>query len=458
MDIRKIESVHFIAIGGSVMHNLALALKKMGMRISGSDDEIYEPAAGKLKSGGIEANIGWQPEKMDASIDLVVLGMHAKADNPELAKAKSLKLPIVSFPDFIRRWSANQQRIVIGGSHGKSSITALAMHVLNQLNKKFDYLIGAEVEGFSLTVSLSDAPIIIIEGDEYLASKLDPVAKFLKYDHHIGLISGIAWDHKNVFPSFEDYTQQFEQFADKTPKAGSIIYNEKDLLAKKIGEKEREDVRKVPYGVHDAVIKNGVTYLKTKDYGEVKISVFGDHNLENIGAVLALVKLLGIEEKAFYQAVQTFTGAKKRLEIVKQQGNDKLFKDYAHSPSKLEATTTALKKQFADSKVVVAYELHTFSSLNKEFIKEYKNTLSKADEAFIFINPHNIKNSHTDDLTTTEIQEAFNNTELTLFTDKHKLVEAMKKAKTTEKNIFALLSSGNFDGLDIEEVSHKLIA
>jgi len=257
------------------MHNLALALHKRNIKVTGSDDEIYEPAAGKLKSAGLNPSIGWNSDQLHTDLDAVILGMHAKEDNPELKKAQQLGLPIFSFPEFVRELSANKQRIVIGGSHGKSTITAMIMHCLKSAGKTFDYLVGAEVEGFDLTVQISEAAIIIIEGDEYLASKLDPQPKFLKYDHHIGVISGIKWDHKNVFPTFEDYAKQFDLFADKTPKAGSLVYCEEDNLANIVGAKEREDVRKLPYAAHEATIKNGVTYLKTKDHGEVRIPVFG---------------------------------------------------------------------------------------------------------------------------------------------------------------------------------------
>ncbi|PTB91500.1 peptidoglycan synthetase, partial [Marivirga lumbricoides] len=278
MKLKDINKVHFIAIGGSVMHNLALALHKEGLKVSGSDDEIYEPAAGKLEKAGIKPENGWDAGRITADLDAVILGMHAQADNPELLKAKELGLKIYSFPEFIKKLSENKQRIVVGGSHGKSSITAMIMHVLKYAGKAFDYLVGAELEGFDLTVSISDAPIIIIEGDEYLSSKLDPVSKFLKYDHHIGIISGIEWDHKNVFPTLDDYTKQFDDFADKTPKAGSLIYCEADNLANIVGSKEREDVRKLPYNAHPSEIKDGKTYLITPDKDKVEVKVFGKHN------------------------------------------------------------------------------------------------------------------------------------------------------------------------------------
>ncbi len=458
MDIKTIKSVHFIAIGGSVMHNMALALHEKGIKVSGSDDEIYEPAAGKLKNGGINAQVGWKPESINDSIDLVVLGMHAKEDNPELLKAKELGLPIYSFPEFIREWSENKQRIVVGGSHGKSTITSMIMHVLKHAGREFDYLVGAEVEGFPLTVSLSDAPVIVLEGDEYLASKLEPVAKFLKYEHHIGLISGIAWDHKNVFTTFNEYTKQFDLFADQTPKAGSLVFNEEDDLTNIVGSKEREDVRQVPYKTHEAVIKEGKTFLKTKDFGEIPVNVFGKHNLQNIAGALALLKLIGIEEKVFYEAIQSFKGAKNRLELLAENNGNIVFKDYAHSPSKVGATVDALKEQYANANLTIAYELHTFSSLNREFIKEYKGTLDKADQAFVYLNPKNLKLNDAAAFSEADIQKAFGNENIKFFEDVESLVAQVEASKTGDKNTFAFLSSGKFNQINLKELAEKLVS
>ena len=458
MDIKKIKKVHFIAIGGSVMHNLALALHKKGITVTGSDDEIYEPAASKLKNGGIEANVGWNPSKLTKDVDLVILGMHAKEDNPELAQAKELDIPLYSFPEFVRKWSENKQRIVIGGSHGKSTITAMLMHVLKKSGRAFDFLVGAEVEGFPLTVSLSDAPIILLEGDEYLSSKLEPVAKFLKYDHHIGVISGIAWDHKNVFKTFDEYTKQFDQFADKTPKAGSLVYNEEDNLVNIVGSKEREDVRKVPYKAHDAIIKEGKTYLKTNDHGEVPLKIFGHHNLQNISAALEVCKLIGLTEEKFYSAISSFEGAKNRLQVLAENNGSIAFKDYAHSPSKVGATVDALKKQYPDSHLVVAYELHTFSSLNREFIKEYKGTLDKADEALVYLNPKNLKLNDGNAFTQEDIQKAFDNNDLSFIQDDKELLSSLEKTKTEGKKVYAFLSSGKFNQLNLESTAEKLIS
>jgi UDP-N-acetylmuramate: L-alanyl-gamma-D-glutamyl-meso-diaminopimelate ligase len=456
MNLNHIKQVHFIAIGGSVMHNLALALHKIGIKVSGSDDEIYEPAAGKLKSAGLEASIGWDTNMIHKDLDAVILGMHAKADNPELLKAKELGVSIFSFPEFIRAVSANKQRIVIGGSHGKSTITAMIMHVLKSTEKEFDYLVGAEIEGFDLTVKISDAPIIIIEGDEYLASKLDPQPKFLKYDHHIGVISGIKWDHKNVFPTFEEYTKQFDLFADKTPKAGSLIYCEEDNLANIVGAKEREDVRKFPYSEHDSEIRDGVTYLKTQENGKIKIDVFGKHNLQNIKAAQEVCNIIGIPDDKFYESIASFKGAQNRLQLLAFGNGMKVYKDYAHAPSKLKATVNALHHQYPNGKICVAYELHTFSSLDREFLQEYKDTLKHADVSFIYVNPKNLKLEGQVPFTEEDFRTVFNKSDLQYFDDEQKLKEAILDQKGKVKTI-AFLSSGHFGDLNLEETAQAIV-
>lgn len=456
MDLNHSKQIHFIAVGGSVMHNLALALHKRNIKVTGSDDEIYEPAASKLKSAGLDISIGWDASKLHKDMDAVILGMHAKEDNPELKKAQELGLRIFSFPEFIREVSANKQRIVVGGSHGKSTITAMIMHVLKSAGKSFDYLVGAELEGFELTVQISDAPIIVIEGDEYLSSKLDPQPKFLKYDHHIGVISGIKWDHKNVFPTFDIYTKQFDLFADKTPKAGSIIYCEEDNLANIVGAKEREDVVKIPYVAHEAQIKNGKTYLLTKEDGTIEIDVFGKHNLQNIRAAYEVCHILGITNAKFYEAIASFKGAKNRLELLAENDGVKVYKDYAHAPSKLNAAVNALHEQYPQGKVCVAYELHTFSSLDKDFLKEYKDTMANADVSFIYINPANIKIEDGNSISEEDLKEAFNETDLKLFTDEEELKKALELQKG-KVSTFALLSSGHFGNLAIVDVAQNLV-
>ncbi|WMN06482.1 Mur ligase family protein [Marivirga arenosa] len=457
MNLDQINKIHFIAIGGSVMHNLAIALHKKNIHVTGSDDEIYEPAKGKLKAAGLTPSIGWDDSCITSDLDAVILGMHAKEDNPELKKAKELGLKIYSFPEFIREVSSNKQRIVIGGSHGKSTITAMIMHVLKSIGKPFDYLVGAELEGFDLTVQLSDAPIIIIEGDEYLSSKLDLTPKFLKYDHHIGVISGIKWDHKNVFPNLEDYTKQFDLFADKTPKAGSLVYCEEDNLANIVGAKDREDVRKVAYAAHDAEVVNGKTFLKTKDHGKVEVAVFGKHNLQNIKAAQEVCSILGVPSDKFYEAIKSFKGAKNRLELIAETSEVKVYKDYAHAPSKLRATVNALHYQFPDKKLCVAYELHTFSSLDKDFLKEYKDSLKHSDISFLYINPDNLKIDGGADINEDLLKNAFNDSELRFFNDDEKLKEAIL-AQKGKASTFTFLSSGHFGRLDLEQLAKEIVS
>lgn len=459
MNLHTINKVHFIAIGGSVMHNLALALFKKGFQVSGSDDEIYEPAAGKLEKAGIKPDPGWFADRITKDLDAVILGMHAKADNVELLKAKELGLRIYSFPEFIKEISENKQRIVIGGSHGKSSITAMIMHVLKDAGKSFDYLVGAEIEGFELTVSISSAAIIIIEGDEYLSSKLDPVPKFLRYDHHIGIITGIEWDHKNVYPTFDDYTKQFDDFADKTPKAGTLIYCEEDSLTNIVGSKEREDVRQIPYSAHPAKIKEGKTILTTKNNGEVPIAVFGKHNLQNIQAAFEVCKAVGVKEETFYQSIAKFKGANNRLTLLAESNQNFVYKDYAHAPSKLKATVSALHHQFPNNKLCIAYELHTFSSLDKEFMKEYKDTLKHADEALIFINPNNLKLKEGSGYKEEDLRVAFNKSNLKFFTDIDHLTNTMFNFKKANNTVtFAFLSSGHFNHINLKNISQELVS
>ncbi len=459
MNLENIEKVHFIAIGGSVMHNLALALHQMGIQVSGSDDEIYEPAAGKLEKAGIKPEPGWHSDRITPELDAVILGMHAQQDNIELLRARELGLNIYSFPEFIKKLSENKQRIVIGGSHGKSTITSMIMHVLKHAGKAFDYLVGAELEGFDLTVSISSAAIIVIEGDEYLSSKIDPVPKFLKYDHHIGVISGIEWDHKNVFPTVADYTKQFEAFADKTPKAGSLIYCEEDDLVNIIGSKDREDVRKIPYSAHKSEISEGQTVLITEDNGKVPIEIFGKHNLQNLRAAFEVCKVVGVKSEDFYKAIATFKGAANRLTLLDKANGNLVYKDYAHAPSKLKAAVNAMHHQFPDKKLCVAYELHTFSSLDPQYLKQYKGTLKNSDKAFVYVNPSNLKLKNGKSFNETDIQAAFDQGDIQFFDDTSKLINAMLNFKKENKQCtFAFLSSGHFNHIDFKTIAHELVS
>jgi UDP-N-acetylmuramate: L-alanyl-gamma-D-glutamyl-meso-diaminopimelate ligase len=448
--------IHFIAIGGAAMHNLALALLAQGHEITGSDDEIYEPSKSLLeKHGLLPAEFGWFPEKINQDIDNIVLGMHARADNPELLKAQELGLKIESYPSFIYEQSKNKQRIVIAGSHGKTSITSMILHVLKTLERKFDYLVGARIEGFDLMASITDAPIMIIEGDEYLASPIDRRAKFLLYQPHIALISGIAWDHINVYPTFESYTQAFENLVKEMPKAGHLFFDKTDKTLEAIAESCPEHCHSEGYKAHDSVIRNGQTFLKGNDGKEYGLQVFGEHTLKNLQGALHICTQLGVSETEFYTAIQSFKGAAKRLEWVGESDSQLLYKDFAHAPSKVKATTQALKAQFPQRKLVAALELHTFSSLNPAFLPEYKGTLADADIAIIYLSEHARAIKRMDKIEAETIQNYFNHPNLVVLREQEELKERILKQNQENQNLL-MMSSGTFDGLDFPGLATEL--
>jgi len=455
MEIGKQQRIHFIAIGGSVMHNLAIALNNNGFVVSGSDDEIFEPAAGNLEKNGILPDyVGWKPEVITRDLDAVILGMHARLDNPELKKARELDIPVFSFPDYIFNQSLNKQRIVIAGSHGKTTITAMILHVLKYLNRDFDYLIGAHVEGFETMVRLSKAPIIILEGDEYFSSPLDRVPKFLRYHHHIGLISGVAWDHMNVFPTFEDYVKQFDIFADATPKAGTLIYCEDDPMATVVCSKERTDVTTIDYKVPPYTIENG-TYILNTPEENVPLKIFGKHNMQNIAGAREVLKRIGVTNEQFNEAINSFKGAANRLELIKAFNTTSIFRDFAHAPSKVEATVNALKEQGGDKKLVACLELHTFSSLNKKFLPQYQDTLAAADLPIVYFNPKTIEHKKLEQITEAEIINNFKSSGLKVYTHSAQLREMLLNLDWHESNLL-LMSSGNFDGMDIQNLAEEI--
>lgn len=451
------QRVHFIAIGGSVMHNLALALHKKGYQVSGSDDEIFEPSKTRLqKAGLLPATMGWFPEKINKDLDAVILGMHARMDNPELLRAKELDLRIYSYPEYIYQQSLDKQRVVIAGSHGKTSITSMILHVLNFFNRKFDYVVGAQLEGFDLMVKLTeDAPVIIIEGDEYLTSPIDRTPKFLHYNHHIALISGVAWDHINVFPTFDEYVKQFELLADKSPKGGTLIFSENDDIAALICRKEREDVVRIEYSAHRHEIDNGQTYL-IHDFQKIPVQVFGKHNMKNISGAKAVCVKLGITEDMFYEAIQSFKGAANRLELLEKNTSTAIYKDFAHAPSKLKATTNAVKKQFISRELIAVLELHTFSSLNKDFLGQYKDTFKSADEPIVFFDPHTVEHKKLPEISPEEVRSAFNHPKLQVFTEKDKLKEHLLRKDWKNKNLL-LMSSGNFGGINVKDLAKEIV-
>lgn len=453
---QKSQKVHFIAIGGSVMHNLAIVLKHKGYHVTGSDDDIFEPSASRLKKAGIlpEKN-GWFPEKITADLDAVILGMHAKADNPELLKAQELNLNVYSYPEYIFEQSKEKQRIVIAGSHGKTTITSIILHVLNYHNREFDYLVGAQIEGFDTMVKLSDAPIIIIEGDEYLTSPLDKTPKFLKYHHHIGLISGIEWDHINVFPTIEDYVKQFDYFADATPKAGTLIYCEEDSMATVVCSKEREDVQRIEYKEYPSKIENGETFLVTPS-GDIPVQIFGKHNMQNLSGAKEVLKKIGITNKGFYKAITSFKGASNRLQLLGKKEGSAVYKDFAHAPSKLAATTRALRDQFTNRKLVACLELHTFSSLNKKFLSQYHGTFNKADIAIVYYSPNTLLLKNLENFSVADVKLAFNREDLMVFTDIIELKQFLLSLDWKDQNLL-MMSSGKFDGLDLKELSNEIL-
>ena len=451
------KKIHFIAVGGAVMHNLALALNKKGYQVTGSDDEINDPSRSRLAAVGIlPAELGWFPEKITVDLDAVILGMHAFVDNPELAKAQALGIKIYSFPEYIYEQSLNKQRVVIAGSHGKTSITSIILHVLKFYNRKFDYLVGAQIEGFDIMVELNDdSPVIIIEGDEYPESKIHLKSKFLFYHPHICLFSGIAWDHFNIFPTFESYVQTFEELADGLPKAGSIIYDETDDILKVIGEKERADVAKYPYKAHPYKVENGKCILLTKA-GEVPLEIFGEHNMKNLlGAKLILDKL-GITDEEFYTAIQRFSGASKRLEKLGENSNTLVYKDFAHAPSKLEATTNATKSLYPSRRLVACYELHTFSSLNKDFLPQYDQKMSDADVAVVFYSPHTLEMKRLPMISPEEIKSAFGDQNLLVFTDSQQLSNFLMSQNWHQSNLL-MMSSGTFGGMDLAKLTADVL-
>ncbi len=452
------QKIHFIAIGGSVMHNLAIALKQAGHEVTGSDDEIHDPSRTTLKSHGLLPDReGWNPDKIDKSLTAVILGMHARKDNPELLKAQELGLRIFSFPEYIYEQSRDKQRIVIAGSHGKTTITAIVIHVLNYYGRKFDYVIGARVKGVENSVKLSNAPIIVIEGDEYLSSALDPTPKFLRYRHHIGLISGIAWDHANVYHAEEEYMKQFDLFADETPKGGILIYCEQDSLALIIGKKDRADVQAISYRSHTHVRDNNGEFFLTDGKNRYPVKIFGSHNFQNISAAKEILKKIGITSERFLEAISTFEGASGRLEKVRENSISTIYKDFAHAPSKVKATVKAVKEISPERDLIACLELHTYSSLSKKFLPQYKDSMKSAQLQIVYYNPEKMKARNLEPLVESDIKESFNNPGIVVFDNAGKLEEFLGQQSLRNKDLL-MMSSGNFGGLDLNKLSEKLLS
>jgi len=457
MSTPKTQKVHFIAIGGSVMHSLAIALKIKGYQVSGSDDEIFDPSYSRLQAHGLlPKKNGWDPANIKPDLDAIILGMHAKNDNPELEKARELGLNIYSFPEYIRKQTDHKQRIVIAGSHGKTTITAIIMHVLKRAGREFDYVVGAHLDGFENIVKLSDtAPIVIMEGDEYFSSALDKTPKFLKYEHHIGLISGIAWDHINAYETVDEYVKQFEIFADTTPKAGTLIFCEDDDMAMVIASNERTDVNQLHYAEHPYKVKNGNTYL-VNGSKEIPIKIFGKHNMLNLHGAKMVLQRIGITEEMFYEAIPSFEGASKRLQLIGENERSAVFLDFAHAPSKVEATTQALKEKYSARKLTACLELHTYSSLNKKFISNYQDTLDAADDACIYFNPENQKQQDENKIDVEDVEIAFNFHLLKVFTDIKKLEQYLLSHSWEDHNLL-MMSSGNFSNINLKKLAAQIL-
>ena len=451
------KKIHFIAIGGSAMHNLALALSAKGYQISGSDDAVFEPSKSRLNNAGLLPEIlGWFPEKITHEIDGVILGMHAKKDNPELLAAQEKGLPIYSYPEFLYEQSKDKTRVVIAGSHGKTSITAMVLHVLNYHDVEVDFMVGAQLEGFDTMVHLTEHnDFMLIEGDEYLSSPIDLRPKFLLYKPHVTLISGIAWDHVNVFPTRVSYEDQFKQYIDTIVAGGAIVYNQEDPVLTHLVATTQNTIRKQEYQKPDAVIKNGVTYLQTEE-GDLPLSIFGDHNLANLAGAKWICQLMGVDEMHFFEAIESFKGASKRLEKMATGKTAHLFKDFAHAPSKVLATAQAVGRQFEEFNTIGCLELHTYSSLDPVFLPQYKHSLNGLDEAIVFFDPEALKIKGRAPIAVEDISTAFDHPNLTVFTTPAELHQYLFQ-KEYSRTALLMMSSGNYGSLDWEKLS-ELIA
>ena len=449
--------IHFVAIGGAAMHNLAIALHKKGYQVTGSDDEIFDPASSNLaKYGLLPETFGWYPERITKDLDAVILGMHAREDNPELIRAKELGIRVFSYPEYLFDQTQDKIRVVIGGSHGKTTVTSMILFVLKKMQVDFDYMVGAQVEGFETMVGLSEnSRIAVFEGDEYLTSPIDLRPKFHVYRPHIAVVTGIAWDHINVFPTFENYVEQFSIFSKKIERNGKFIYFEEDENLRIIASGLREDLTAIPYNAHPSHITEGKTWLETK-YGDYPLQIFGKHNLQNIQAAHMVCRQLGVSDKDFYTAISEFKGAAKRLQILNETDNCTIFQDFAHSPSKLKATVSAVKEQYPGRKLIACMELHTFSSLTADFLPQYKDSMKEADEAYVYFNPKTIEHKHLATITPEQVAKAFGGTNIEVFTDSKLLIKKLLGRKYKKENLL-MMSSGNFDGVNLKTFALEIL-
>ncbi|HWK58081.1 MAG TPA: Mur ligase family protein [Parapedobacter sp.] len=448
--------VHFIAIGGSIMHNLAIALAKKGFLVSGSDDHIYEPSRTNLEKEGLLPEPGWDPARITEDIDAVVLGMHAKEDNPELKKAQEMGIRIYSYPEFIYEQAAEKTRVVVGGSHGKTTITSMIMYVLKSIGRDFDFLVGAKLDDFEQMVRLTkDAPLIIIEGDEYLASPIDQRPKFHLYKPHIALISGVAWDHVNAFPTFENYVNQFRLFIKSIEPKGTLVYNKEDKTLQELVLEDQSKINKHGYRTPEYTINKGITYMHTH-IGDVPLQVFGKHNLSNIAAAFTVCEWLGVERDEFYAAIRQFKGATRRLEYVASDNDSVVYQDFAHTPVKLRASIHALKEQFPDKALVAIIELHTYSSLNEAYLNEYRDTMQEAEYPAVFINQEALKQRNAESISEATLKQAFNQPNLVYLNGIDRMTQYLDDLSPIGKNLL-FMSSGNYGGINLVNFADKFL-
>jgi len=441
--------MHFIAIGGSAMHNLALAMAENGHNITGSDDEIFEPSKSRLAVKGLlPASIGWDDKRITTDIDAIILGMHARIDNPELLRAKELGLKIYSYPEFLYEQSKNKTRVVIAGSHGKTTITSMVLHVMGYHGVNIDYMVGAQLEGFQTMVKISpDAEFMLLEGDEYLSSPIDRRPKFHLYKPNIALISGIAWDHINVFPTFEDYIRQFDIFLNLIESGGAVVYNAEDVHVKTLVEESNAQIKKFPYGTPAYAIVHGKCFLQTSE-GDLPLQIFGNHNLQNLEGARWICQEMGVQADEFYEAIASFTGASKRLEKIAQFDECVVYKDFAHAPSKVAATVKAVKENYPDHTLVACLELHTFSSLNPDFLPQYAGSLDAADEALVYYSDKTVAHKKLPELTKEAVWQHFANKKIVVSNESVEVKNYLQTPRN--KSIILIMTSGNFDGLNLE--------
>jgi len=449
------QHIHFIAVGGSAMHNLAIALHQTGYYVTGSDDDIFEPSRSRLSAHGLlPSELGWHPEKITEDTKAVILGMHARIDNPELNKAIDLGIQIFSYPDFVYESSKNAKRVVIAGSHGKTTITSIIMHVLKHVGQEFDYLVGAGLPGFNNMVKLNGSPIIVLEGDEYLSSALDRTPKFIRYNHNIGLISGIAWDHINAFPSKDDYIDQFAKFIDNTPDDGTLIYFEEDDVIMKLIRSKKRSFITIPYSTPEYTVRKGQYFLKN-DLSDTGLKLFGKHNMQNLAGAMEVLKQLNLKDKDIIQALESFEGATNRLEKLFDDNGIVIYKDFAHSPSKLKSTVAAVHELYPEKKIISCFELHTYSSLNKDFLCEYLNSFPKEGVNLVFVNNHTLQIKKMPPLNDEVIKTGFNNGDLIITRTKQDL-ENFILDNIQHNTVLLFMSSGNFGGMNYPEFIKKI--